>query len=374
MVKDFEEYHNLLESDFNILWQDSLIVLDTNVLLNFYRYSTPTVNDFFDVLKFFSSRIWIPFQVASEFHIRRLDIIQAQIKVYADSIKENNLILQSYSDKRKSPFLSINLHDKFLRVLDEVNQELQKNLQDFELKLYNDDILLQITDLFINNTGLDYDSQKKHDIYKLGAERYLNRIPPGFCDGDVKKDENKFGDLLIWFQILDKAKEINKPIIFVTDDKKEDWWLRKNGKTLGARPELRREFRITTKQPLFHMYTPFNFIEHTQTLISLQLKNTTLNEVQELDAHKSSTKANTILIISRLELSYDHSLKSFINSIDSYGYDVTVVDIDVSIVELRIILPNISDLPRRIQSKFFTNLDIFGLKLIEFKEVSLIES
>jgi len=35
---------------------------------------------------------------------------------------------------------------------------------------------------------------------------------------------NKFGDLIIWKEMIEKAKAEKRPIIFVTDDGKSDWW------------------------------------------------------------------------------------------------------------------------------------------------------
>ena len=58
-------------------------------------------------------------------------------------------------------------------------------------------------------------------------------------DGDPLR---KFGDFFLWKELLEHGKEQKRPIIFVTDDKKEDWWLKVKGRTLGPRPELIAEF------------------------------------------------------------------------------------------------------------------------------------
>jgi hypothetical protein len=70
-----------------------------------------------------------------------------------------------------------------------------------------------------------------------------------------------FGDAIIWFQILDYAKSQpqKKPIIFVTDDAKGDWWWIQSGKKWGARPELIAEMREVGVE--FHMYDSSSFME-----------------------------------------------------------------------------------------------------------------
>ena len=43
-------------------------------------------------------------------------------------------------------------------------------------------------------------------------------------------------------KLLERAKAEKKPLLFVTDDAKEDWWLIHEERTIGPRPELLREF------------------------------------------------------------------------------------------------------------------------------------
>jgi hypothetical protein len=108
-----------------------------------------------------------------------------------------------------------------------------------------------------------------------GDIRYQNEVPPGYKDG--KKDASgdpyrKFGDLIVWKQLIAEAKTTEKAVIFVTDDKKEDWWLEQSGRTIGPRTELREEF-IAEVQKDFWMYTVDKFIEE-----AARTSNTTVSE------------------------------------------------------------------------------------------------
>lgn len=54
--------------------------------------------------------------------------------------------------------------------------------------------------------------------------RVEHRLPPAFRDGD--KPENKLGDLIIWFEILQCSKERKESfdkVLFITNDEKADW-------------------------------------------------------------------------------------------------------------------------------------------------------
>ena len=52
--------------------------------------------------------------------------------------------------------------------------------------------------------------------------RNQHRVPPGFLDSD--KNDNKYGDYIIWKEIISKCKESNSSaIIIITNDEKSDW-------------------------------------------------------------------------------------------------------------------------------------------------------
>ncbi|MNX03045.1 hypothetical protein D3C86_326130 [compost metagenome] len=59
---------------------------------------------------------------------------------------------------------------------------------------------------------------------KEGPARVAHRIPPAFRDED--KPENKLGDLIIWYEIVEWAKQKKddfSKVLFVTNDQKSDW-------------------------------------------------------------------------------------------------------------------------------------------------------
>jgi hypothetical protein len=66
-----------------------------------------------------------------------------------------------------------------------------------------------------------------NEIKKEGKERYGRRMPPGFKD-DKKPEDKKYGDLILWYQIIDEAKKSKKPIVLISGDVKDDWWLEKD--------------------------------------------------------------------------------------------------------------------------------------------------
>lgn len=98
---------------------------------------------------------------------------------------------------------------------------------------------------------------KMKELEKQAEERFKNAIPPGYKDYNKKTGnkfydgvviQNKYGDLILWKQLLDFAKIENTSIIFLTDERKEDWWYDIKGKIIGPKVELLNEFTSITKK------------------------------------------------------------------------------------------------------------------------------
>ena len=100
------------------------------------------------------------------------------------------------------------------RKVEEFTIDLEKeNLENKEM-LRNNIVENCIEDFVMNNkVGVKYPLLKLREIYQEGDFRYKYNIPPGFCDMDKDKNDptklQKFGDLIVWKQILDHARTVN---------------------------------------------------------------------------------------------------------------------------------------------------------------------
>ena len=83
---------------------------------------------------------------------------------------------------------------------------------------------------------------------------------------------------MVWKQIIAKGKETSKPVIFISDDKKEDWWLEESGRTIGPRTELREEF-IRETSTEFWMYRVDRFIEEAARISNTQVSQDVIEEI-----------------------------------------------------------------------------------------------
>lgn len=287
MKSVFREFYNNEKVNFNSLDEDILIVFDTNTLLNIYRYSKPTRNTFLTSLEKVKDNIWIPYQVGLEFNLNRreamLEIETKGVKI-ADSIK--NKVKSFVNDVKKDldsfPIKSIDGQVTRKEITESFEKEiysLQENFLNNEFKKLqvlidnDDDKMNHLADLFEGKVGESFTQEQIHEICEEGKVRYEKNVPPGFKDKtkigskiyNALEFESKYGDLILWKQIIQKAKlEKKRIIVFVTDDHKEDWWYEIKGKKIGARAELKNELKRESGSDLILMNTN-TFLKETSS-------------------------------------------------------------------------------------------------------------
>ncbi|MGE0569017.1 MAG: PIN-like domain-containing protein, partial [Bacteroidia bacterium] len=187
---------------------------------------------------------------------------------------------------RSHPVISIEsinkLHRDFLKKLSTELEKQKKLHPDFKSK---DEVLGKLTELFEYSTGKEFTKEELKKIYSEGKDRYAECIPPGYKDLENKKkkgDRHIYGDLIIWKELISRTKKEKKPIILVTDDRKEDWWTIENGKTIRPREELIKEFFDLTGIRIL-IYNADNFLHFAkEKRLVPKIKEATINEVKQI--------------------------------------------------------------------------------------------
>ena len=234
-------------------------------------------------------RIWLPFQVASEYHKLLYGIIGEQAGHYSTAIKDLGALRATLDAKRKHPFVFKEVYEKADEAFKALEKEL-KEKQEKVISLLNENpIKEKLALLFSGKVGEPFDEKSMVALCEEGELRYAKFVPPGYEDAK-KPSPDKFGDLIIWKELLKYSKEAGKSIIFITGDTKDDWFLSQSGKTIGPRPELLAEFLKETNQS-FYSYPTTTFLKSANDFLSAGVKKTTLDEVKSFDEseHKRRT-------------------------------------------------------------------------------------
>lgn len=212
----------------------TLIILDTNILAYLYKLHEAARQEFFawSDAAVLSERLAIPAWAASEYLSR---VTGKNLESYTPKSKEPTQIKKALENLHQTAALFVD--DEILRRTsfqgDRVAyingfraaiEELEKHLGVFKHQFDAGTIHQQIQD-HLSTCILDSDlsslcSRAAHE----GAARFEHRMPPGFKDGN--KDENPYGDLIIWYEILEKSNAASAQfpkVLFVTNDEKSDW-------------------------------------------------------------------------------------------------------------------------------------------------------
>lgn len=324
-IKKLIKIHNDSHSiDFEELWREGVFIFDANVLLDLYRLPVSAQKDLIDVLKNkeFNKRIWISFQALLEFLSNRHDALGDQKSKfeqvrrlltesrtqYLEIFSKLSTSLSALKLKQRHSLIDPDKHinegtitsgisfiDNFINSLSDL-EPAQPSVTDA------DRIKDTVLEVFESKTGESLSNEELKFIYSEGERRYKDKIPPGYKDSDktgsyfVGKNEykRKFGDLILWQEIIKKAKKDKlKYIIFVTGDVKEDWWLEKSGKKLGPRKELLNEiYEAAPSLKAFYLYDTSRFLSHAREKLHVTIQESSIDETRRLIQRNRLTTEN----------------------------------------------------------------------------------
>ena len=278
------------------LWADCIFVFDTNVLLDLYRFSDSARDALFKVMESLGERLWIPYQVAIEYFDNRLGVIEAQSEAYSKSISGLKVAKDKFNAGTRHPFVSDAVFNKFISSYDLMIAELEGKQKSY-MSFVNDDLIKRrIGDLLEGCVGTPYSDERLLEIAAEGELRYAENIPPGFEDGGkmpeattTKLRLKKFGDLILWKQLLDKALAVDKPVVLVTGEKKDDWWLKSDKRLVSALPALSQEFMKAVKRD-FYLYATDRFLVKANEYLKQDTSENVVEEVRAVSKAEAERK------------------------------------------------------------------------------------
>ncbi|BCJ36184.1 hypothetical protein Athai_36870 [Actinocatenispora thailandica] len=257
LLRGFEDYQIPTGDEIRDALNEGIIALDTNVLLNLYRYNAETVEDILNVLERVSNRLFVPSQVAREFWRNRQTVLDNLGNAGRDARKALEKNCKSTQDAIKrwasSTALSGTQVRQFEEKIDsffgELLQEIQPRPVDAPMAhtpTKEDTLLVKLNSLLTDSVGDPLDADSWESAVEEGARRVANEEPPGYMDREkLESDlpEGASGDYLIWVELLAEGGRQGLDLVLITADTKEDWWNRSSGGwIIGPRTELVSEY------------------------------------------------------------------------------------------------------------------------------------
>ncbi|MGX7775831.1 PIN-like domain-containing protein [Streptococcus pluranimalium] len=301
-------FANMLNDEINN--EDTFYILDTNFLLNSLKSPNYSKN-YINALEKNYENLFLPFIVWVEFlynfqrvifqtegflkqtkaMLTEIDDIQSiiladkDIENKIDSIfkkkilKGENSLGKELLEAEKNKILnSLKQDKKFVNSLDYINKNLDKNIQEWKesqkenFEVFDNYILqvkdhLQLISQMIESkqiiVGEEYSDEKLSEYIEKIKTRVEKEQFPGISKEDLSKKDRiwngkiipgKYGDIFLWLETLDYAKNSQKSnFIIVSDDEKKGDWIDKT--TNGSfYPQMIIEFiNYTGKDTIGHM-------------------------------------------------------------------------------------------------------------------------
>ena len=208
-----------------------------------------------------------------------VDKLKNNLESTVSQLKGNRIIPAEVADS---------LIDAINPEIDNALDKINRSKSSYPKYLQEDPILEDLTQMFENSIGEGFSDDDLPKFVEEAEDRKRNKTPPGYLDED-KDGDRPYGDFFLWRQILLNSKNTNKPIIFVTSERKEDWWEKISGKTIGPRPELLREACEFSDQKIL-IYQTDRFLEFSSQRSGSVLDSNAVDEIRAVDSLRSDTE------------------------------------------------------------------------------------
>ncbi|HXH78101.1 PIN-like domain-containing protein [Nocardioides sp.] len=297
----FPEFYAPSNDDLKRYVTSGVIIPDANILLGLYRLSTPERDEVFTAMEAVKDRLWLTYQAGLEYQRNRMGVIRQQAAHYEALTRLHGLktpdemgaalngkALPDDVKEAVSPLLT-GLHAKLSEAARDYTAEVEavtaRHVVTVEQGQSNDPVRARLDALFAGRVGEAPRAEDRAKSVKEAQRRYAEGIPPGYKDSGKETAESAAGDYLIWAEILDHASTVQdagKPVLFVTNDAKEDWFERSGGEPTGPQPALVREFAARNTHG-YHQVTLSTFLRLTNEHLNTSVLEATIERTSELD-------------------------------------------------------------------------------------------
>lgn len=255
--------------------KEGLIVLDTNALLDLYRFSPSARAELFEVMRLVHARLFVPHQVALEFHRNRVDAVAGRTQEFDEQrarlteVRHRAVALVRQLAWRSSGRNADaeGVEHAINSAFDEAAQLLESVADAYDLEpdtlamAESDPIATEANRVLQGCVAAPPDAATRAADLEEAARRIDGKIPPGFGDRSKGTGEGAEGDYLWWAELKRRAAadEPAHVVVVSNDVRKGDNVYEKRGLRVGPSPELVAELESCSGARL-HWLTVSEFL------------------------------------------------------------------------------------------------------------------
>ncbi|MEU7028677.1 PIN-like domain-containing protein [Streptomyces sp. NPDC046275] len=307
-------------------YRGGLIVLDTNVLLSLYEYTSASRAEVLAALEQIAEHLWMPYQVGLEFVRGRHTVLKSRDRILNDAKRSVNskldAALSAVLEAKKTVQSQL---EKFARAPEEVaaldelinQQSVKEHLAAYRSALSkplsalkddhdltsdgisaSDPILNKVAGLYGSRVGEQPDDRVlRQRLEEAAGFRFPNEIPPGFADAGKETPLKSAGDFLLWEELIEEAARMpegDRRVLFISNDAKKDWYdIRQN----RPWPALLNEMKVRAGADL-RIETPPDFYDGIgKFLLHTALAAGTYDEIRRVSESFSPPMPESLAVI-----------------------------------------------------------------------------
>lgn len=306
MRTQFCGYFDPTPEQLQALWagHDSVIALDTNVLLGLYRMPAETRKEVIELLTRLKDRLWVPYHVVLEFHRNRLEAMRTEFAAAKQLGKDARNAYDAFkaaisNDRARDRACWPQIAEKLVEIDKKADElfKVTKAESDHYISPNAPDAVLEFVEkLLEGRIGSRPLGQEVVDVAeKTAAERFKVKMGPGYYDQEKAGDtyvfdgliyDRQYGDYMVWRELIERSKaEKTKRLMLITSDVKPDWWL--DSKSISGKrpqPELVMEMLREASVECFWMYTLSDFIKNAGTYLRANVTQRAITDARQAEA------------------------------------------------------------------------------------------
>lgn len=287
----FESYRVPSRKEYISVLREGLVVLDTNILLDLYRFEKQSREELLSAFRAIGDRLWVPHHVMAEFWRNRETVLKdpggtGELVTNLQSIEKSaSSALAQWGNRRSHPAkiteeLSDSVAEVFDRIITQVARLSREAPELWARDTSLDAVLQELSTILDGKVGPALSEEAYKAALVEAKRRGEEQIPPGYKD--AKKPEPQFaGDYLVWEQLLLEAAVRATDVLFITRDAKEDWVRIEGGETRSPRIELQDELRRRTGRQ-FYLRTPAQLLELAQESLAVNVSTESVEDATRI--------------------------------------------------------------------------------------------
>lgn len=180
-------------SDVTMAMREGLLSLDTNTLLNFYRYSAQAREALLEVLAAASDRVWVSHQAAREFWRNRMNVIddrKSAAKVVTEALEKNLRAMQAairtWAEQTAVPEdVEEEITEQLAGATADLRESIERESAETGTITYDaatDSVVRRLRPLLQGRVGPPLPVEEFHEAVETYTQRVEQQIPPGFAD------------------------------------------------------------------------------------------------------------------------------------------------------------------------------------------------